>query len=166
MQQPVLPSTPTNIREKAERTKHWLSSEWDLNFIETDSVYKPYRYLSFQRGDAEGALQHALDLFNEQAQKLQSQWVSKPHADADLLPSRLSRANDSNYLKTKRILTDQERAQLMECLLEKLILVGNRVRDKLPFRQTPVQHSIEHADQHGRSSFRTFFRYLETNHRL
>ena len=150
MQQLILPGTPTNIREKRERTKHWLSSEWDLGFTETDPAYKPYRYLSFQKGDAEGALQHALDLFDEQAQKFQSQWVSKPHADADLLPTRLSRANSSSFLKKKRVLTDQERAQLMECLLEKLTWVSNKVKEKLPFRETSVKHSIEHADQKGK----------------
>lgn len=144
-------STPTKKREEIEKLRNWLSSEWGLTYTEHDPVYKPIRFLTFQKGDAEGALQHAFDLFDEAARKLRSDWITKPRADTDLLPSRVSEHlySKDNFLQKQGIPRKDEQNLLMNSLLEKVTLVCNRLRANLPYREEPMKQSVEHVSCEG-----------------
>lgn len=146
------PRTPTKAKAGTDINSviQTLSDRWNLEIPVRDTLWSPSKnpskfnenqiysavqYLYFQKGDAEGALSHAITKFEEHARK---NWVSKPGADPDVLPIRSTRASTrlsgkgsppdgKGFLRTRNI-SDVKAAELRDTLLSILKSVAADVR--------------------------------------
>ena len=154
-----LPSTPTkgsNSDDAINTLIQTVSATWNLQLplrdaswspskklgypAENDIIYKRVKFLYWQN---KPALNCAMAEFERRAT---SNWVPKPQADPDVLPSRSIRANtrQDTFLK-KRSISDKEAAELRNVLSDVLKTVTERIKNGLPY-------TFENAQQKGYSA--------------
>ena len=109
------------------RDASWSPSRNTGNSGEND-IYQRVKYLWWKDKDA---LNCAVAEFERRAS---SNWVSKPHADPDVLPSRSVRPSTRHdtFLK-KRSISDKEAAELRNVLVDVLRTVTEKVTGGLPY---------------------------------
>lgn len=148
-----MPKTPTKQDDELTLITNALSAKWNLKFPLRGPLWSPsrikhpessgeqvlsrLRFLSFKNKEA---LQYALTHFEGQAGETRSgvcsQWIHKPQAEMDVIPSRSRPSNpvDQNSF-LKRIEIDEATAsKLMETLLQNLDRVAACVKQKTDFR--------------------------------
>lgn len=168
MQTPQTPSRAKADRE-IEAIKRSLSEEWGLIFPPFNALNSPSRndasdekpledkvhgwiqFLYWRRERSQhgaGGLSYALNEFAHQAPSIVSAWKFKPGADPQVLPSRHMRESQVkvDFLHKRPYHKEKEAKDLMECLYNKLSLVGGKVKkDEVYYIQddTAVRTSVE-----------------------
>ena len=117
-----------------------LSDRWNLQLPVRDALWSPSRnthksiesqiysvvqFLYWRKGKAEGALNHAVAEFEENARR---EWIAKPRAEFGVIPSRNNRATaqQDTFLKRRDISTEKA-AELAETFLSVLKSVADQV---------------------------------------
>ena len=137
------PQTPTKAKanDDIERTKQSLSIRWGIRLPERDSLWSPSRsdqhkleekisnmiqFLYFK----DGALDVAIKNFEGNAVNIQSEWVYKPRADADVIPNRgvSKHQKRETFLQKRGDLPAPAVKELTESLLHHLLLIVDRVK--------------------------------------
>lgn len=129
------------------RDAFWSPSRNPVN-SEEKQIYERVRWLYFKN---ERALDYAIAEFEKHAR---TNWISKPHADPDVLPTRSIRPStrQNTFLK-KRNISEEDGAKLRKVLLDILKNVTDKVKAGVPYevgnvsREADSQDSAERAQQ-------------------
>ena len=110
------------------RDAQWSPSKNSNKSIE-NQIYAAVQYLYFKD---EEALEYAVAEFKDHARK---NWVPKPRAEPDVLPSRGLPAStrQETFLRTRDI-SDTKAAELREALLDVLKSVAEKVKAGVPYK--------------------------------
>ena len=113
------------------RDASWSPSRNPVN-SEEKQIYERVRWLYFKD---EQALNYAIREFERYAS---SNWVAKPLADPDVLPSRgLRRSIQNDFLK-KRKMNDEEAAELRKVLFAVLKNITEKVKARIPYANKDI----------------------------
>ena len=143
------PSTPTKgskAHDEINALIQNVSASWNLQLPVRDASWSPsrntanpgekdmmdiYRRVKYLYWTDPKALNCAMTEFERRAR---SNWVPKPHADPDVLPSRSIRPSTRNdtFLK-RRSIGDKEAAELRTVLVDVLKFVTDKVTAGVPY---------------------------------
>lgn len=141
------PTTPKR-RATQELTNivNSLSVKWGLQFPTRDESWSPIKiqgrrsigddvvdrikYLHFRKPEA---LSYALMHFEEQATSKCSKWVSKPHAEQDVIPRRTRSSSSNDFIGQSKI-DKHTAAELMEILLDLVDQISEVAKRKGDYR--------------------------------
>lgn len=144
---PPLPITPSKVDEGIEKVKQSLSAKWGIRFPVRDATYSPSKrdmslaeekilvliQLLYFRG---GALDYAIEQFEENAAQIISKWQFKPYGEPDVLLSleASKSALKQDFLKKRPALSQKAVTELTENLKHFLNLIADRVKagEKFP----------------------------------
>ena len=146
---PPSPQTPSKVDDGIERVKQLLSAKWGIRFparanlpttpskrdlsLAEEKISSLIQFLYYRE---RGALDHAIEQFEQNAFHIKSQWRFKPHGEPDVLPSlaRSQSALRQDFLKRRPVFSPQETIELTECLRDSLKKVVDRVKvgEKFP----------------------------------
>ena len=134
------PITPSKADDGIERIKRDLEAKWGFRFPQRDITWSPSKadprasadraqtalqYLYWRSGTDKAALHSALAEFDHHAQTIKSQWVFKPKAESNVLPTS---RNPSNFLSRQDLLPPEGQEQLMVCLYAKLKSWADKIK--------------------------------------
>lgn len=144
-----LPTTPKKkAADGVTKIINSLSAKWGLQFPIRDESWSPIK-IQGQRSIADDVfdrinylyfrypreLNYALAHFEEQATSKCSKWVSKPQAEQDVIPRRMSTRNSSRNDFIGQSTSDkQTTAELMELLLSLIDQIVEVIRRKGDYR--------------------------------
>ena len=155
------PSTPTRgskADDEINTVIQGLSAKWGLQLPVRDALWSPskstvnagennvYQRVKYLYWKDKRALNCAVAEFERRA-RTNSNWVPKPHADPDVLPSRSIRPSTRHdtFLK-KRSFSDKEAAALTNVLVDVLKTVTEKIAAGLPY-------TFENGLQEGYSDY-------------
>ena len=143
--------TPSKGHAAIEGIKRSLSAKWGIQFPARDSTWSPSKrnpnrveenvlkwiqFLYFRKEPQEGALDYALNQFEENAVQIISKWRFKPHGEAEVLPTleEPRSALKQDFLKKRPALSEREVTELTENLNHFLESIVDRVKagEKFP----------------------------------
>ena len=132
-------SIPWNLQLPV-RDASWSPSTNPVN-SEEKQIYERVRWLYFKK---EPALAYAIAEFEKQAR---SNWISKPHADPDVLPTRNIRPStrQNTFLKRRNI-SEEDGAELRRVLLDILKNVTDKVKAGVPYEDGNVSREADSLD--------------------
>ncbi|KAL8655036.1 MAG: hypothetical protein Q9226_003197 [Calogaya cf. arnoldii] len=145
-------NTPTSPDDEIRRIQLDLSAKWGLRFPQPglrspakrrldqpeEKALERLKYLYFHDLKCNQAARgEAIRRFEELAPKLLTEWLYKPHADPDVLPSRTRSGVGRSFLAKKGELNDEQASDLMQALLRSLTDVMESVRKGVTFPVDP-----------------------------
>ncbi|KAG8529683.1 uncharacterized protein KY384_005164 [Bacidia gigantensis] len=155
--------TPLKEDDGITRLKQSLSARWGMRFAARDNSWSPSKrdptslddkihgciqYLFWRKGNEAAALDYALAQFERHAPAIVADWVFKPRAEADVIPTRSSKDSSVNreFLKRRNELTDDNNQTLKQCLLQKLNEVADKLKRGASYITVPtIMPSIEES---------------------
>ena len=153
------PITPSKADDEIERIKRDLEAKLGFTFPPRDQTWSPQKADPKSSADrAQTALQYlyyrdkaalysALADFDHHAQAIKSQWVFKPKADSNVLPTN---RHPSNFLSKQDLLPPEAQEQLMACLYAKLKSAADKIKSGQPHTAPGrVVDSVEAKTEHA-----------------
>ena len=150
---PPLQKTPVKADAGIENIKRSLSAKWGIQWPTRDSTWSPSKrdpnrvedkivtfiqFLYFRKPPQEGALDHALKHFEENAPQIISKWPFKPRGEPDVLPflEASNSALKQDFLKKRPVLSEKEITELTESLAHHLNSTITQVKAGEKFPKT------------------------------
>ena len=132
-------SIPWNLQLPV-RDASWSPSRNPVN-SEEKQIYERVRWLYFKNPRA---LDYAIAEFERRAR---TNWISKPHADPDVLPTRSIRPSTSqNTFLKRRSISEEDGAELRRVLLDILKNITDKVKGGVPYEDGYVSREADSLD--------------------